>query len=604
MKQNKFTSNNNQSNSTKKLTNNIDTDKNIINYKKINIKNKVVKLKENKSKSSSKNRNTINKKNAGKIKNEPKKREKIIFDLKLTKREINKLINDSQKSIQTKKSSDNIFLKKLNFNEKNILKDLNNKQQNLYNSIEKINLQKNYLNEYSLNNINKKNIFYKNIQSDNIRNLDEDKKNLFQKLSTINQQIKDFNRNIKLNNNDSRDEYLEKIKQDKNFNEIKKKIKILQIQSNLSVKKRLEEAEVNQEKRKKEIELIEKEENEENEKELKEMINNEKKIVELRKQEMNMKMEKFKPFINNNFPKERNRNYLYIKMATSFEKNEEEYKNKILKNKSNEEKDNSKELDKKDFVNKRKRESMEGAKILQQIWKERTDLLPKYVSPMYEKVISSDNYIKENEKNKIENKKKLFDIRQKYGKEKVHLPLISNILKRKNEKKDIKYKIIQNKFQKQQNNNSMNIKVFQINKINNENTIKKTKNNNNNFEKKKIFKSFSCTTLNNNNNLKNRNNISNNVIEISNDENNKLDEIKKNKLLKNKLNEGINNNKKLNVEEIKGKIEVMEDKYRRGKELIKVKGGYMQNKELGDEINNILIDSIKNKLDIIENLYK
>ena len=48
----------------------------------------------------------------------------------------------------------------------------------------------------------------------------------------------------------------------------------------------------------------------------------------------------------------------------------------------------------------------------------------------------------------------------------------------------------------------------------------------------------------------------------------------------------------------------MEDKYRRGKELIKVKGGYMQNKELGDEINNILIDSIKNKLDIIENLYK
>ena len=48
----------------------------------------------------------------------------------------------------------------------------------------------------------------------------------------------------------------------------------------------------------------------------------------------------------------------------------------------------------------------------------------------------------------------------------------------------------------------------------------------------------------------------------------------------------------------------MEDKYNRGKELIKVKGGYIQNKELGDQMNSILIDSIKNKLDIIENLYK
>ena len=107
----------------------------------------------------------------------------------------------------------------------------------------------------------------------------------------------------------------------------------------------------------------------------------------------------------------------------------------------NEEKDISKELSKKYFINKIKFKVVENTKIIHQIWKERTDLLAKYVSPMYEKVLSSENFLKENVKNKIENKKRLFDLRQKYGKEKVHLPLISNILKRKNENKNnnVKY---------------------------------------------------------------------------------------------------------------------------------------------------------------------
>ena len=53
---------------------------------------------------------------------------------------------------------------------------------------------------------------------------------------------------------------------------------------------------------------------------------------------------------------------------------------------------------------------------------------------------------------------------------------------------------------------------------------------------------------------------------------------------------------------MKGKIAVMENKYKRGKELLKVKGGYINNKEFGDKMDQLLIDSIKNKLDIIENM--
>ena len=53
---------------------------------------------------------------------------------------------------------------------------------------------------------------------------------------------------------------------------------------------------------------------------------------------------------------------------------------------------------------------------------------------------------------------------------------------------------------------------------------------------------------------------------------------------------------------IKKKIEVLEEKYQREKDLMKVKGGYLQNQDMGNDLNNIIINSIKGKLAIIENL--
>ena len=620
MKQSKFNPNSTNS-SLKKLINN-NPNKTPINNSSTNNKNKgenmsnksltKVKLKENKTKannskdSKSKKKNN-NKKNAKKDDTkksntkEKKKREKIKFNLKLTKKEISKLLNDlKQKNIPMKKSSDNILLKNINNNEKKIIKNLSEKQKNLYNDIEKINKQKSYFGEYSFNNLQKKNLFYKNIQSDSIKNLEENKKNILQKISAINQQIKDFSTpnktlNYDLINTNSlyKEDYLEKIRQEKNFQEIAEKIKILKNQSVLTVKNRIKDAELNQEKRNNELDLIKKEDNEKKDKELMDKIIEEKKIVEQRREEMNAKMEMFKPFIKKNMEKGRNHNYLYMKMATSFEKNEDEYKNKILKNKTIEEKEINKELEKKDFLIKKRLEGKENAKALHKIWKKREDLLPKYISPMYVKVISSEENIKKDEINKINIKKKLYDIRQKYGKEKVHLPLITNLVKRPEEKKDITYKIAQNNICNKINYNfKNNIKVIKINKRNSDNIIKNTTNLNISKDKN-LAKSFSCTTLNNN---KSNILIENKKLE----ENNNLE--KNNK--ENKVVNENDNNKTLNVDIIKGKIEVMEDKYKRCQELLKVKGGYMQNKELGDKMNNILIDSIKNKLDLIENIFK
>ena len=85
---------------------------------------------------------------------------------------------------------------------------------------------------------------------------------------------------------------------------------------------------------------------------------------------------------------------------------------------------------------------------------------------------------------------------------------------------------------------------------------------------------------------------------------NYLEELKKERKNENK-NHNIDWNKAIqnsNNEMIKKKIEVIEEKYQREKDLMKAKGGYYLNQDLGNELNNMINNSIRGKLAIIENL--
>ena len=62
------------------------------------------------------------------------------------------------------------------------------------------------------------------------------------------------------------------------------------------------------------------------------------------------------------------------------------------------------------------------------------------------------------------------------------------------------------------------------------------------------------------------------------------------------------NNNQSDIDYAKGQIQLMEEKYNRDKELLKVKGGYANNQEFGDQLSELLVNSIKNKLNIIENM--
>ena len=89
---------------------------------------------------------------------------------------------------------------------------------------------------------------------------------------------------------------------------------------------------------------------------------------------------------------------------------------------------------------------------------------------------------------------------------------------------------------------------------------------------------------------------------------NYLEDLKKERLAKNENDNKVislnssNDLKDKNYAVMKGQIQVMEDKYNRDKKLLKYKGGYINDQELGDKMNELLINSIKNKLDIIENI--
>ena len=280
MKKNKFKT---TSNSKSKIDNNKNTSNKNTKSSKVSFKNTKLKL-EDKSNNKSKNNsfkksktkiynknskeniifkekkiekidNKSETKNEIKIKDEEKEKEneeekenekKNHNNLSLTKKDLNVLItNFNFKRNPSSKLKQNKSLNNPDFNEKLILKHLTNKRNDLHNEISKINGQNSYLKEASLNNLQMPNNLMKHSQIRLIKNLNQSKENLLDKVSSINQQIYQIKTNQKNNSNISdfsKEEYSENIRKEFIFNNmnkwnrpksnIKKKIKDLDKKNN------------------------------------------------------------------------------------------------------------------------------------------------------------------------------------------------------------------------------------------------------------------------------------------------------------------------------------------------------------------------------------
>ena len=61
-------------------------------------------------------------------------------------------------------------------------------------------------------------------------------------------------------------------------------------------------------------------------------------------------------------------------------------------------------------------------------------------------------------------------------------------------------------------------------------------------------------------------------------------------------------NKIENLQLVKNQVDLIEEKAHLQKELMRINGGYAKNPDIGDKVSDLLIDSIKAKLTIINTL--
>ena len=508
-------------------------------------------------------------------------------DLILNKKDLNILTtNFNFSNYFSPKIKKSFSLKNKEFNENLILKHLSNKKEEIQSKLSQLNRHKIYLKEESLSNIQIPNFKTNNSQFKVINNLDKQKENLLEKISFISQQIYSINENQKNNsslNENSKEDYSENIRKRFIFNDNfiqKDNIKI-------DFKKKIRNQKlINQQNLKNESKDISK--------------NNRNK-----KEENNISNKKHKSFINNIIKPNKKSGYLYKKMTNSFDEKEQNYIKEKLKSKIYDIKKLSK-LDIKYNSLKKKIIKLEKLDNLHKLWKERSELLPKYVSPLFKNIISSEENEKKNEKDKIEKRKLLYTLKQNYGKEKVNFPPISLILRKEWNKKNNKFNLGKSRgFNSIIKNDLNSIELIQLQRTRN-NSSKKEKNTS--IINEKIIKRNKLNNLiiNNETKIKNsysfiidNNKLNLNNINLSRNESQEINSIKKIKSIKYKkiLNQ---NDIDKDINNIKYQIERIETKYKRGKELLKLKGGYINNENFGDEVNELLINSIKGKLVLIE----
>lgn len=519
----------------------------------------------------------------------------------------NKIIN------VLKKSEDQIIkeLSKLNYNEK-LLKS------------------KSYINLFNTN--------PKNLSSDQktvderIKSIEKSKNNCMVKLEELKNRINilqfkqdkelgilDNNKKLKLN------KFVEDCNNKKSNQIIEQKIKKLHEESEkiqLIMKKDLEKQ---FEKKNNELNELEKAEEQKRIDILKNIRKNERKDIEKRKKKNNEELLKFKMFINK---KPTKAYYLY-------QKHKDDYVDKVnnlVKEENIRRKAYMKHIDLNEFdemkknydqqKSKRILESNEKIKIIKESWSERHKLIPIYSNPVTKLVADEENKMKQAEQDKILRRKELKKIQKNYCvpkplkviKEKVvdesqnmsyrrpkpHLiksNSYSDILRQKAIDKYKAEKIKKEKMLSEEEDSYLDEPII----IDNKGNKRKNSNNSKHAGNKSVEKNkFNKEVLDY---LKERRKINelNKEKKRNEGELTKMDYSGTNDIKKLIKENGINDNM---LKVAKCKLESIDEKKRQKDLLLKLSGGVANKPELGEEVCDLMIDSIQAKLSLIKEIDK
>ena len=262
---------------------------------------------------------------------------------------------------------------------------------------------------------------------------------------------------------------------------------------------------------------------------------------------------------------------------------------------------------------------------MRELWHSRSVAVAKYPSNILKQI--NEYELKKNEEEEKQKMKKLVLSKEKerFVKENINLPPICEKLKKEREKRlntflnlegKERVKRIKNEFDKKIKNRYSSVEEAIVKKI----EKKKASRDKRLIKYKeletsgKMIKSASDVNINKYNNLKIKNLMGNSISpnqikKRKPNEINYLEQLRKEKKIYSK--NYINWNKELNniqsekggsIDNIKKQIDYLDEKFQMEKNLIKLKGGYINNQESGNEMNNLIINSIRGKLALMEKM--
>ena len=528
----------------------------------------------------------------------------------------NDLLNISNKKasineiLALNKSSNNIFLTgvdKISKENMKKLKNLKKEEESIKRSIEKINMNKQVIeNGLSLKN----NIVDENIRKSQLKNMNNLKENFVVKLIKINQKIELILSEEKLN---------QKGKLKKDYNNLEDE----QEEYNLHLKQLKQEQEANKakfdqdlkqayEKRQKFCDQLELEKSGKKISLINERKEKERELILKRKKIADEILEKSKKFLNEKFSK-KDKDYRYYQLKEKFENNEKKLIDKInmIKKDPLVTQEEIKELSKKIKAQKKllSEDAEDKKKQLMKLWSYRSQTLPAYKHPLTIRI--EEELAQKMQKDEDDKKKKECNDLEKRN---YKPPKVNTSEKLKNLREIRKNKIDRESVILTELNNKKRIDKFKFTPIVSPKNLKVIKdeldNELNNLvefdiksmlqkKKKKILKPIKIL------HPKPDKPIDYLTQMILNKEKNKSNgENKENKEQKNKLN--IENEENGNIIDtikmVKAHSENIDNKVQQKKQMLKLNGGYLNNPKLGDEVGDLLIESIQAKLNIMNKL--
>ena len=536
----------------------------------------------------------------------------------------NDLLNISNKKttvnelLGLNKSNGNIFLTSVDkISKENLkrLKSLKLEEKNIKKNIAKINMNTKLLEDgLSLKN----DIVDENIRKSQLKNMNDIKEDFITKLIKVNQKIElilneeKFSQKGKKkldweNLDEAQEEYnahLKKLKEEQNKNKAK-------FDSDLKIA---------YEKHQKFCDQLELEKSVKLEKLIKERKDTERKVILKRKKEADEILEKSKKYLNEKFTKKDN-DYRYYQLKEKFENNEKKLIDKVNMQKKDPliTQEEIKELSKR--IKEQKKllgeDAEEKKKQLIKLWSYRSQTLPTYKHPLTVK-LEEELALKMQQNEEDKKKKECNDLEKRN----YQPPKVIQSQKLKSQRETRKDKVDRESVMQTELNNKKRLDRLKFTPIISPKNLKKIQeeinqeiNNDLEFDiksllqkkKKKILKPIRILHPKPEKPI---DYLTQMIVEKEKSKNKSIQEKTEDSIdIKTNLNNKITSRNEKNVDNIidtlkmvKAQTETIDNKVQLKKQILKLNGGYLNNPKLGDEVGDLLIESIQTKLNIMNKL--